>query len=150
MHLTTRGRYAVMAMIDLAELQRAKGGRVPITLAEIAERQDISLSYLEQLFARLRRAGVVKSVRGPGGGYILARPVEKICLGDVIRAVDEQVSITRCGHAQQKNQAEAGCLRGRRCNAHQLWAALSQHIEGFMERVHLGMVLNDEVTPDFS
>ena len=92
MKLSTKGRYAVMAMVDLAQ----KSGGEPVSLADIAERQDISLSYLEQLFAKLRRCGVVKSIRGPGGGYILSRRADRIHIADIVLAVDEPVRMTRC------------------------------------------------------
>ena len=92
MRLSTKGRYAVMAMVDLAS--SSKGG--PIALADIAERQEISLSYLEQLFARLRKGGLVKSVRGPGGGYLLAHPADEMRISDIILAVDEPIRATRC------------------------------------------------------
>ena len=126
MKLTTRGRYAVTAMLDLA-LHRDQG---PISLADIASRQSISLSYLEQLFARLRKTGLVKSSRGPGGGYVPARPIAEISVADVIRAVDEQVDATRCG-GLQNCQGEARCL------THDLWEDLSTQISGFLGGITL-------------
>ena len=93
MKLSTKGRYAVMAMVDLARHAQAK----PVSLSDIAARQEISLSYLEQLFARLRRAGLVKSVRGPGGGYTIARDLDKVTVADIIKAVDEPLDATQCG-----------------------------------------------------
>lgn len=149
MHLSTRGRYAVMAMLDLAELSKTSSR--PVTLAQIAERQQISLSYLEQLFARLRRADVVDSVRGPGGGYQISRPLNLLMLSDIINAVDEVVDVTRCGVNDAKGPAQGrGCVHGGKCNAHDLWNALGGHIAGFMSRISLQMVLDGEVTSDFS
>lgn len=140
MHLSTRGRYAIMAMLDLAVL--GMGTSRPVTLAMIAERQQISLSYLEQLFAKLRKAGVVDSVRGPGGGYKVSRPLENVWLSDIVNAVDEVIDVTRCGG----DVGGPGCMEGgKRCNSHELWGALGRHIEGFMRRVNLKMVLDGEV-----
>ena len=115
MKLTSKGRYAVTAMLDVA--LHANVGAVP--LADISERQEISLSYLEQLFARLRKNGLVSSVRGPGGGYLLGRDSSKISVGDVINAVDESVDATRC------HGATGGCQSGMRCLTHTLWSDLS-------------------------
>ncbi|WP_417481446.1 Rrf2 family transcriptional regulator [Maricaulis sp.] len=127
MKLSTKGRYAVMAMADLA----AASGGGPVTLAEIASRQSISLSYLEQLFAKLRRADVVTSVRGPGGGYRLSRQADEIRISDIITAVDEPLRATRCSNAK-------GCLAdGRRCVTHDLWDELSRHIFLFLSSVTL-------------
>ena len=149
MHLSTRGRYAIMAMLDLAEL--SKTSTRPVTLAQIAERQQISLSYLEQLFARLRRANVVDSVRGPGGGYQISRPLNLLMLGEIIDAVDEVVDVTRCGVSDLKGPASGrGCVHGGKCNSHDLWTALGAHIAGFMSRISLQMVLDGEVTGDFT
>jgi len=149
MHLSTKGRYAVMAMLDLAELSR--GRSAPITLAEIASRQAISLSYLEQLFAKLRKAGVVHSVRGPGGGYTLNKPLNIIFLSDIIAAVDEVVDVTRCGQPDVENvRVGHGCVAGRKCNTHDLWSAVGRHVEGFLRRVTLEMVLAGEVNGQFS
>jgi len=126
MKLTTKGRYAVTAMLDLA-LHKDQG---PISLADIASRQSISLSYLEQLFARLRKTGLVESSRGPGGGYVPARPIEEISVADVINAVDEQVDATRCGGLQN-------CQGEFRCLTHDLWEELSSQISGFLSSVTL-------------
>lgn len=131
MKLTTRGRYAVTAMLDLA-LNEDMG---PITLADIAERQGISLSYLEQLFGRLRRAGLVKSVRGPGGGYHLARPRNDISVALVIDAVSESVDATRCGGARN-------CQGEERCLTHDLWEDLSAQIREYLDRVSLGSLVD--------
>ncbi|WP_109260219.1 Rrf2 family transcriptional regulator [Hyphobacterium indicum] len=136
MKLSTKGRYAVMAMADLAR----RSIRGPVTLADIASRQSISLSYLEQLFARLRKAELVDSVRGPGGGYSLARPAENIRVIDIMSAVDESVDITRCeGEAR-------GCIEnGRRCITHDLWDELSRHIYLFLGSITLEDVIAGRV-----
>jgi Rrf2 family iron-sulfur cluster assembly transcriptional regulator len=126
MKLTTKGRYAVTAMLDLA-LHRDQG---PISLADISARQEISLAYLEQLFARLRRQGLVASARGPGGGYQLGRDPEGISISDVIHAVDESVDATRCGG--RKN-----CQGQERCLTHDLWEELSQQITTFLAGISL-------------
>lgn len=154
MNLSTRGRYAVMAMLDLAQLAAEAPNpaplRRPVTLAQIAERQQISLSYLEQLFAQLRKAGVVESSRGPGGGYTLARPAEETFLADIILAVEEDLDLTRCGgHTNPAAPlAGQGCVGGNKCNAHNLWAALSTHMEMYLRRISLAMVLEGDVTPE--
>ena len=139
MQLSTKGRYAVMAMVDMA---RAGEGRVT-PLADIAARQEISVAYLEQLFARLRRAGLVCSVRGPGGGYRLARPAAQTDVAAIIHAVDEPTAVTRCGV-----HAPGGCLAaGARCLTHDLWAALEGEIEGFLARVTLDDIVHRRVRP---
>lgn len=121
MRLTTRGRYAVTAMLDLALNAAPK----PVPLGDIAERQGISLAYLEQLFARLRRRGLVASVRGPGGGYRLSEPLEAISIARIIAAVDEQLDATRCGGSGR-------CQDGHQCLTHDLWTDLSARIESFL------------------
>ena len=126
MRLTTKGRYAVTAMLDLA-LHDERG---PVTLADIAERQGISLSYLEQLFAQLRRRGLVKSTRGPGGGYRLGQESKQIAVADVIAAVDESVDATRCGGREN-------CQGEERCLTHDLWQDLSQQIHEFLSDIDL-------------
>ena len=131
MKLSTKGRYAVMAMADLADA--AETG--PVTLSDIASRQSISLSYLEQLFAKLRRADIVSSVRGPGGGYKLSRLPTQIRISDIILAVDEPLRATRCSEAK-------GCLSdGRRCITHDLWDELGRHIYLFLSSITLEDVL---------
>lgn len=137
MKLSTKGRYAVMAMADLA---KHSAGR-PVSLADIAARQEISLSYLEQLFARLRRGGLVRSVRGPGGGYLLNQPVEATRIADIILAVDEPIRTTRCMPGSPK-----GCtgLRGR-CITHDLWEELGSHIQLFLNSVSLADVCERRV-----
>ena len=132
MRLSTKGRYAVMAMADLARRQAAlaEGDRA-VTLAEIAARQQISLSYLEQLFARLRRRGLVKSLRGPGGGYRLAREAEHTNIADIVMAVDEPLRATRCGKSK-------GCmLKGERCMTHDLWEEMGRQLETYLAAVSL-------------
>ena len=133
MRLTTKGRFAVTAMIDVA----MHGGRNPVTLAAISERQKISLSYLEQLFGKLRRAGLVESVRGPGGGYNLARPSEQLSVADVIVAVDEPIDATQCGGREN-------CLDDRRCMTHELWASLNAHIFSFLRSVSLADLVRQQ------
>ena len=126
MRLTTKGRYAVTAMLDLALHQDAG----PVALADIAERQGISLSYLEQLFSRLRKRGLVGSTRGPGGGYRLSRRSRAIAVADVIGAVDETVDATRCGGLEN-------CQGEQRCLTHDLWQDLSRQIEEFLSGIDL-------------
>lgn len=135
MRLTTKGRYAVTAMLDLA-LHYEDG---PITLADISQRQGISLSYLEQLFSRLRKQGLVDSTRGPGGGYRLSRVAEEIAVADVITAVDEKVETTRCGGL-------ANCQDEHQCLTHDLWTELSSQIHDFLSGISLGnLVARDGV-----
>lgn len=131
MRLSTKGRYAVMAMADLA--RRQSPSERGLSLADIAERQDISLSYLEQLFARLRRKGLVVSARGPGGGYRLSRAAAAISVAEIILAVDEPLHATRCGAMSHE-----GCMsKGERCLTHALWDDLGRHIESFLTSVSL-------------
>lgn len=130
MRLTTKGRYAVTAMLDLA-LNVQFG---PTSLGDISQRQEISLSYLEQLFARLRRAGLVTSVRGPGGGYLLARPPEDISVSQVIDAVNETVDATRC-------QGLSDCQQGSTCLTHHLWCELSGQIRHFLDDISLAQLM---------
>ena len=126
MRLTTKGRFAVTAMIDLA----LRGGEGPVTLAGISERQKISLSYLEQLFGKLRRYSLVDSVRGPGGGYCLARPGSKITVADIVRAVDEQLDATQCG-------GKENCCDEERCMTHELWTTLNAKMYEYLASVTL-------------
>lgn len=126
MRLTTKGRYAVTAMLDLA-LHEGKG---PISLSDISQRQGISLSYLEQLFARLRRMGLVASTRGPGGGYSLGCAATKIAIADVITAVDESVDTTKCG-------GKGDCHGSEKCLTHHLWSDLSDQIYQFLKGISL-------------
>jgi len=135
--LSTRGRYAVMAMADLA----GEGRERPVTLADIATRQDISLSYLEQLFAKLRRGGIVRSVRGPGGGYRLANPTDQIRISDIILAVDEPIKTTRCQTGSSK-----GCAKhNSRCVTHDLWEELGRQIHIYLSSVTLADVVQKRV-----
>jgi len=137
MRLSTKGRYAVMAMVDLAQ----RSGAGPVPLAEIAERQEISLSYLEQLFAKLRRGGLVKSVRGPGGGYLLAHDRDATRIADIIVAVDEPIHAIRC-----RPGATLGCRGDRsRCLTHDLWEELSNQIHLYLSSVSLGDVCDKRV-----
>lgn len=139
MHLSTKGRYAVMAMVDLARSGEAKA----VSLADVAARQEISLAYLEQLFARLKRAGLVVSVRGPGGGYRLAKPAADTPVLEVVRAVDEPLEVTRCA-----SHGITGCLAGgAKCLTHDLWEALGDEIDGFLGRVSLDDVVQRRVKP---
>lgn len=129
MKLSTKGRYAVMAMVDLA----GRASQRPVALADIAERQEISLSYLEQLFAKLRRGGLVKSVRGPGGGYLLARGAAEMRISDIILAVDEPIHATRCRPGSAKGcTGDAG-----RCVTHDLWEELGNQIYLFLSAITL-------------
>ncbi|GGO67040.1 Fe-S cluster assembly transcriptional regulator IscR [Bowmanella pacifica] len=130
MKLTSKGRYAVTAMLDVA-LHSQRG---PVPLADISERQEISLSYLEQLFARLRRHKLVSSVRGPGGGYKLGRDADSISVGEVIHAVDESVDATRCS-------GKSDCQGGERCLTHSLWSDLSERIALFLDSITLGELM---------
>jgi len=127
MRLTTKGRYAVTAMLDLA----LHSDSAPITLSDISQRQGISLSYLEQLFSRLRKQGLVNSTRGPGGGYRLGRDAADINVADVITAVDESVDATRCGGMQN-------CQGDQRCLTHELWCELSDQIYHFLQGISRG------------
>jgi Rrf2 family iron-sulfur cluster assembly transcriptional regulator len=126
MRLTTKGRFAVTAMIDLA-LRQQNG---PVTLAGISQRQKISLSYLEQLFGKLRRHALVQSTRGPGGGYTLARPMADVSVADIIYAVDEPLDATQCG-------GKENCDNDQRCMTHDLWASLNRVMVDYLDSVNL-------------
>ena len=126
MRLTTKGRYAVTAMLDLALHQ----GKRPVTLQDIAMNQEISLSYLEQLFARLRQGGLVRGTRGPGGGYRLAQDASEVSIAGIITAVDEKADLTRCG-------GTSDCQQGEECLTHELWAELSEKIYQFLDDISL-------------
>lgn len=137
MMLTTKGRYAVMAMVDIAV--HSKGS--PITLGEIAERQHIALNYLEQIFGKLRKEGLVDSVRGPGGGYMLTSPAASVCIADIILAVDEKVKITRC-----EGELSSGCMHDKTpCLTHDLWEELGNNIINYLRSVSLEDVCNRNV-----
>jgi Rrf2 family iron-sulfur cluster assembly transcriptional regulator len=137
MKLTSKGRYAVTAMLDVA--LHAKQGPVPLT--DISERQEISLSYLEQLFAKLRKRELVSSVRGPGGGYYLGREAALISIRDVIAAVDESVDATRC-------HGKGNCQNGERCLTHHLWSDLSERIESFLSDISLAELVEKRDVQD--
>ena len=134
MRLTTKGRFAVTAMLDLA-LRHQQG---PVTLAGIGVRQSISLSYLEQLFGKLRRHSLVESVRGPGGGYCLARPAEKVSVADIILAVDEPLDATQCGGMEN-------CQEEKRCMTHNLWATLNEKLYEYLNSVTLQDLVNEQI-----
>jgi Rrf2 family iron-sulfur cluster assembly transcriptional regulator len=136
MRLTTKGRYAVTAMLDLS-LNYDAGS---ITLADISVRQGISLSYLEQLFSRLRKQGLVSSTRGPGGGYRLSRAAEEITVLDVISAVDEKLDSTAC-------EGKANCHGEEKCLSHELWQSLSEQIQSYLSNITLGqVVMNHQIS----
>jgi Rrf2 family iron-sulfur cluster assembly transcriptional regulator len=131
MRLSTKGRYAVTAMMDIA-LHQKQG---PVTLAEISQCQGISLSYLEQLFAKLRKEGLVKGVRGPGGGYSLAKSPDQISVADIIQSVDEKLDMTKCG-------GKGNCSNGDKCLSHQLWFDLSCKLYKFLSGIKLDQYVN--------
>jgi Rrf2 family transcriptional regulator, iron-sulfur cluster assembly transcription factor len=143
MRLTTKGRFAVTAMVDLA----MRGGKAPVTLAAISERQKISLSYLEQLFGKLRRNNIVESVRGPGGGYYLARPGNKISIAEIVVAVDEPLDATKCGGKGDCHGEQHPCI------THDLWMGLNEKIHSYLEDISLQQLVdsnsnrNPGVTP---
>ena len=139
MRLTTKGRFAVTAMLDLA-LHATHG---PVTLAGISERQKISLSYLEQLFGKLRRRRLVESVRGPGGGYYLARPAAELSVADIVRAVEEPIDSTQCGGREN-------CHDNQRCMTHDLWEELNTTVYGFLAGVKLSHLVERQRTKPVS
>ena len=132
MRLTSKGRYAVTAMLDVA----LHASDSPLPLADISERQGISLSYLEQLFSKLRKAGLVTSIRGPGGGYRLGDEPDNIAIGSIIRAVDESIDVTKCS-------GKGNCQDGKRCLTHSLWKDLSFRISDFLQNITLGELIKD-------
>ncbi len=139
MRLTTKGRYAVTAMLDLA-LHYDKGS---ITLSDISQRQEISLSYLEQLFSKLRKRELVLSARGPGGGYRLSRPADDLAVAEIIAAVDETVDATRC-------KRKGNCQHEERCLTHDLWCNLSDQIYDFLANISLGSLVADQGVQDIA
>lgn len=145
MKLSTKGRYAVTALADIALNGGTPGGQgdLLVSLSEIAERQSISLSYLEQLFVRLRRAGLVDSVRGPGGGYRLARPPREISIADIMTAVDERLNAMGCDGRIGEGCGGSTAL----CLTHNLWEQLSAHVHVFLTRTTLADVVADQMTP---
>ena len=134
MRLTTKGRFAVTAMMDLA----LRGDEGPVALAGVSERQNISLSYLEQLFGKLRRHKLVDSVRGPGGGYCIARPLDQVTVADIIRAVDEQLDATQCG-------GHENCHDEHRCMTHDLWTTLNARMYDYLASVSLADLVAREI-----
>ena len=132
--MPTKGRLAVAAMMDIAMIR----GRQPVTLAAISQRQKISLSYLEQLFGKLRRRGLVDSVRGPGGGYRLARATEKVSVADIVLAVDEPLDATQCGGLEN-------CQEDKRCMTHNLWATLNDKLYDYLNSVTLQDLVNEQL-----
>jgi Rrf2 family iron-sulfur cluster assembly transcriptional regulator len=139
MKLTTKGRFAVTAMLDLA----LHGSDGPVTLAGISERQKISLSYLEQLFGKLRRRELVESVRGPGGGYFLAREATQLSVADIVRAVEEPLDSTQCGGREN-------CHDNHRCMTHELWEELNATVYGFLANVKLSQLVERQRTKPVS
>lgn len=137
MRLTTKGRYAVTAMLDLAYHSQKN----PVTLTDIAARQTISLSYLEQLFARLRRAGLVKGLRGPGGGYTLCGNTREINIATIIAAVDERVDSTKCG-------GEINCQKHHACLTHDLWMGLGDQIRSYLQGITLADLLEKQLVQE--
>ena len=137
MILGTKARYAVMAMVDMG--MKAEGK--PLSLASISETQEIPLAYLEQIFMKLKKGGLVKSVRGPGGGYLLARPSENICVADIVMAVDESIKMTRC-----ESHTGTGCMATKaRCLTHDLWEGLGDQIHGYLQAMSLKDVCDRKV-----
>ncbi|OXE36797.1 MAG: Rrf2 family transcriptional regulator [Phenylobacterium zucineum] len=143
MRLSTKGRYAVMAMADLARRQGSPSRDQAVSLADIAVRQQISLSYLEQLFSRLRRQGLVQSFRGPGGGYLLARTADATSIAEIVMAVDEPLRATRCS-----GKAKGCMLKGERCLTHDLWEEMGRKIEGYLASVSLADVALGRLAPE--
>ena len=139
MRLSTKGRYSVTAMLDLAIHDKAGS----VTLADISQCQGISLSYLEQLFAKLRKHNLVKGVRGPGGGYRLARPADKISIAEIISAVDENVDVTRCA-------GQGNCQEGEQCLTHELWSDLSDRLYDFLDNITLAQFVDRPGIPELS
>jgi Rrf2 family iron-sulfur cluster assembly transcriptional regulator len=139
MRLTTKGRFAVTAMLDLA----LYGSGAPVTLAQISERQKISLAYLEQLFGKLRRGELVESVRGPGGGYNLARDASQVSIADIVRAVEEPLDSTQCGGREN-------CHENQRCMTHDLWEELNTTVQGFLSGVTLSHLVERQRTKPVS
>ncbi len=133
MLLSTKGRYAVMAIVEVAK----QPGMQPLPLGEISSRLNLSLPYLEQLFMKLRRNGLVRSIRGPGGGYVLGREAGAISVGEVMAAVDEPVKMTRCA-----GETDLGCVASKRCSTHYLWDALGTHIEQFLASATLTDIIS--------
>lgn len=132
MQITTKARYAITAMLDLASNENNK----PINLGVISKRQNISLSYLGQIFAKLRRQNLVRSVRGPGGGYLLNNPMNEISINNIIEAIDENIDLSKCGGL-------GNCSNGKKCISHNLWCEVSEQIRDFLINKTLGQVIID-------
>lgn len=132
MILGTKPRYAVMAMVELA----SRSNHTPVRLSELAEAQEITLPYLEQIFSKLKQAGLVEATRGPGGGYVLAKPAADIAIADIVAAVEESIKMTRCD-----SQSKEGCMASRtRCLTHDLWEGLEKNIENYLSSISLADV----------
>ncbi len=141
MILGTKARYAVMAMVELA----ARGTDRPVALAELAESQEITVPYLEQIFSKLRHGGLVESVRGPKGGYVLTKPASDMAIVEIVRAVEEAIKMTRCGSHDDKK----GCMvSSSRCATHDLWEGLEKQIEGYLGSVTLADVCEKKIAAD--
>lgn len=137
MNLRTKGRYAVMAMVELA----ARGHGKPVCLADLSESQEIPLPYLEQIFAKLRRQGLVQSSKGPGGGYMLAHPASDIRISSIVEAVDEPIKMTRC-----ESHSEGGCMSSKaRCLTHDLWEGLGEQIYSYLHSISLQDICNRQI-----
>lgn len=142
MKLSTKARYAVMSLVELATHDAAQ----PLGLQEISDLQEISLTYLEQIFMKLRKAGLVESVRGPGGGYLLARPAASVCVADIFEAMEESLQSTRCNaESHQGCRANLG-----RCSTHDLWDAMDKELHSFLSRVTLDDVINRRLGKDIA
>lgn len=139
MKLTTKGKFAVTALLDIAIY--SEDNKKPITLYNISERQNISLSYLEQLFVKLRKNNVVKSYKGPGGGYVLMRPLDQIPISDIIRAVDEDMDARTC-------RGNRNCRDNRKCLTHDLWAGLTTEMYGYLDKISLQDLLSKAETTE--
>ena len=139
MKLTTKGKFAVTALLDIAIY--SEDNKKPITLYNISDRQNISLSYLEQLFVKLRKSGVVKSYKGPGGGYLLMREVDKIDISEIIKAVDEDMDARSC-------RGNKNCRDNRKCLTHDLWAGLTNEMYGYLERITIKVLLDKAETKE--
>lgn len=137
MLLTTKARYAVMALVDMAYLEK---NNKPVALYELSGRQNLDLNYMEQIFAKLRKSGLIKSIKGPGGGYLLSRTSNEIFISDIVKSVDESTKMTRC-------EGEVGCMPDKsRCLTHDLWEGLSNHIDQYLSRISLADVCSLEKT----
>ncbi len=140
MMLTTKGRYAVMALVDMANQNRfIENNEKAISLSEIAKRQDITVAYLEQIFSKLKNAGIVRSQRGPGGGYVFAKDIKDIKISEVINAAEEKIKMTRCGGEHSH------CKSGGKCETHDLWDGLGETIEQYFDSKTLDDIVNKKL-----